>query len=125
MSEKVNLPVFENFLNQELSSDKELFDTLFSIFENYINEFSQLSVSDSPEDRQSLSKMAHKLRSSSLSFGAEVLAEELVHIEQLAPDIKIEELQGLFASCVVTGKETVEKISDLAHKYLQENAKVA
>ena len=85
----IDLNHLTDFLSEELGGDKVIFLKLLDIFKGYMAEINNLDAEVSLEVIQ---KLAHKVRSSSSSFGALKLANSLEALELLCNNQKKDEV---------------------------------
>lgn len=81
MAQLVNEEILQDFIANELSSDREFFQNLLKIFVVFLGELELVKYDGSEENLDKLKNLAHKIKSSCQSYGAEALRSALLDLE--------------------------------------------
>jgi HPt (histidine-containing phosphotransfer) domain-containing protein len=123
MKNIINEPKLETFIKEELELDMDFAMRIFSIFKKYVKELQDEGFNGSDENIENMRLMAHKLKSSCISFGAEPLAERLEELEQAATNKNLNSVQALYINSTELTYETVRSLEVLLKTILERGQK--
>ena len=84
MNQLVDLETLRSFIEDELEFDEKFIQKIVLTFESYLENLRAIGYSGTKENIEEIRLMAHKIKSSCSSFGANSLKSKLEELEQAA-----------------------------------------
>jgi HPt (histidine-containing phosphotransfer) domain-containing protein len=111
--------VLKNFIENELGSEAEFFYTLLKIFSGFLGELEAAKFDGTADNLEHLKNLAHKIKSSCQSYGAEALRNVLVELELAAKDQEKEKVRSLYDEVLQLSKPTLAEINRISAAILK------
>ena len=123
MESLISKPLLKEFIENELDFERELFDKLFGFLNKYLDELVAEKYTGTPENMENLGLLAHKVKASCHSFGAEVLHLELQSLESASKNSDQEKTKIHFIKITEIYQDTLKLIKKISDQYFAEEDK--
>lgn len=117
--EYINKEALQKLYNEELDSDLELFEKLFTILMSQFDEIQSFSLSQTSVNE--MAELAHKVKSSSRSFGAYQIVSHLETLEQEAKKNNFENAEKHLNEIKKLLEPTLNEIKEVKIKFKSNN----